>query len=346
MLDIFTVYPVDNRSTGVFTPLAQTLTTPSHGKININTASTQTIRSSLSMLSPPPQTDDLGPPGNGNPWWWWTTRCGRRSAAAQRLPGRRWQRRASRRPTSPPRSRPTAIRYTNTLRPASQFVSPAPTSTLVSEASFADLGVNPDAPDAQLNGRGQTANVASPPAGAGVAFSGIHERPGFGSIAELGIVRTRDGGDTSSPAWPINMDWLGNDKLPVPLPTGAPANPPPVPGNSGIVGLDSVLYPAPNPLLLSPPPPPIPDAVPNDYKEQLEILNSVIGNVSTRSDYFIVWFQIQGYQKSDVENLGDNDPMIPSINRRFVMVVDRSKVTTRGDKADVLLFKEVPVDTH
>jgi hypothetical protein len=87
----------------------------------------------------------------------------------------------------------------------------------------------------------------------------------------------------------------------------------------------------------------IPSNISNSYKEQLAIINSVLPSVSTRSDYFIVYFLIHGYQKSDCNVQGD-DPLIPSIARRFVMVVDRSKVTRRGDKPEVLLFKELPVD--
>jgi hypothetical protein len=35
-------------------------------------------------------------------------------------------------------------------------------------------------------------------------------------------------------------------------------------------------------------------------------------------------------------------PLVPSVARRFVMVIDRSKVVRKGDKPEILLFKEVP----
>jgi hypothetical protein len=44
-----------------------------------------------------------------------------------------------------------------------------------------------------------------------------------------------------------------------------------------------------------------------------------------------------------VEGLDTEDPITPSVRRRFVMVVDRSNVTTRGTKPRILLMKEVPL---
>lgn len=85
------------------------------------------------------------------------------------------------------------------------------------------------------------------------------------------------------------------------------------------------------------------DDVGNDYAEQLSIANAVLNSVSVRSDVFCVWFVVHGYLPSDVENLGPNDPMIPSIARRYVMVVDRSNVAVRGDKPRIVMFQEVPL---
>jgi len=72
------------------------------------------------------------------------------------------------------------------------------------------------------------------------------------------------------------------------------------------------------------------------------VMNGVINTVSTRSDYFIAWFVVHGYQQSDLDNLAVDDVLTPSIARRFVMVVDRSNVVKLGDKPNVLLMKEVP----
>lgn len=85
------------------------------------------------------------------------------------------------------------------------------------------------------------------------------------------------------------------------------------------------------------------DEVGNDYVEQLAIANAVLNNVSVRSDVFCVWFVIHGYLPSDVENLGPNDPMIPSVARRYVMVVDRSNVVRRGEKPRIVMLQEVPL---
>lgn len=85
------------------------------------------------------------------------------------------------------------------------------------------------------------------------------------------------------------------------------------------------------------------DGLANDYDEQLQILNGVLGSTSTRSDYFAVWFVMHGYTREDVEGLGATDPMLPTIARRFLLVLDRSAVSRPGDTPRVVLFKEVPM---
>ncbi len=85
------------------------------------------------------------------------------------------------------------------------------------------------------------------------------------------------------------------------------------------------------------------DRIEDEFDERLAILNSVINTASVRSDLYAVWFLLHGYQESDVAGLGSEDPMLPTIQRRFVMVVDRSNVKAKGDKPEILLFKEVPL---
>ncbi|HYF13449.1 MAG TPA: hypothetical protein VD971_00095 [Phycisphaerales bacterium] len=85
--------------------------------------------------------------------------------------------------------------------------------------------------------------------------------------------------------------------------------------------------------------------VANEYDEKLLVANAMLNTVTTRSDVFAVWFVIMGFQESDVMNLPDDEtPMVPSIRRRFLMVLDRSNVYRRGEEPRVLLFKEVPID--
>lgn len=108
------------------------------------------------------------------------------------------------------------------------------------------------------------------------------------------------------------------------------------------------------------------DELANDYDEQLAIASQVLNLVTTRSDYFAVWFVLQGYTREDVSNLNGDvnnlnapnaDPMIPSFARRYVMVIDRSRVGVWEDKNSdgirqdseieseprILLFREVPM---
>lgn len=81
----------------------------------------------------------------------------------------------------------------------------------------------------------------------------------------------------------------------------------------------------------------------DDYAERLAIANGILNTISVRSDYFAVWFVIHAYQPSDVENLQPEDPLVPSIAKRYVMVIDRTNVKAPGDTPKVVFLKEVPM---
>jgi hypothetical protein len=332
VLDTFTVLPshdIMNSSNQPILDFAiQTLTRGTSGRVNINTIPLNTLRPGFGLLSPPPP-DDLPSAGRpSQPWWWW-------SGADAVTTGM---------PLLDERVdiAPTVIAYrdkgTQFLRPGSE-VGPPASPTSINYVYFTDTTATPDQPAGQ-DGRTSVTHIGQPPSGTAVPSSPLHEQPGFRTIGELMNVRYRDNSPVIPPpslSYKCNMDWLANDNL-----TAAPGAPTTSPattyadGASGHVGLDSVLFDVGGVKT--------PSAVKNNYTEQLEIINGVLNSVSSRSDVFVAWFQIQGYKQSDVENLGDDDPMTPSVNRRFVMVIDRSKVTRRGQAADILLFKEVPVD--
>lgn len=81
----------------------------------------------------------------------------------------------------------------------------------------------------------------------------------------------------------------------------------------------------------------------DDYSESLIAYNAVANTVTARSDVFAVWFLLHGYTDSDTQGLGPNDPLIPTVARRFLMIVDRSNVVTQGDKPRILMFQELPL---
>jgi len=56
-----------------------------------------------------------------------------------------------------------------------------------------------------------------------------------------------------------------------------------------------------------------------------------------------VWFVVHGYQRSDVEGLGPNDPLVPSVAKRNLMLLDRSNVTHKGEMPRGVLFTELPL---
>jgi len=164
----------------------------------------------------------------------------------------------------------------------------------------------------------------------------LREAPGFGSVAELmTLTRRRAVGDPPlvpnpvSPRFPIanRIDYLRGD--------GAP---------SGATGINTSLYRDPPLNSTSPNSKPTKiDTIPDDYSEKLAVAGAVMNSVSVRSDVFAVWFVIHGYQRSDTEGLRPEDPLTPTIAKRFVMVVDRSNVTRMGQKPKILLFTEVPL---
>jgi len=81
----------------------------------------------------------------------------------------------------------------------------------------------------------------------------------------------------------------------------------------------------------------------DDYAERLAMANGILNTISVRSDYYAVWFVIHAYQESDVANLLPEDPLVPSIAKRYVMVVDRTNVVDPGDTPKIIFLREVPM---
>ena len=85
------------------------------------------------------------------------------------------------------------------------------------------------------------------------------------------------------------------------------------------------------------------DEVLDDALEELAIFNGAANTIDVRSDFFAAWFVIRGYSKEDVESLDPAEPMRPTYQKRFLMVLDRSNVTEAGQLPKVLLIREVPL---
>lgn len=148
-----------------------------------------------------------------------------------------------------------------------------------------------------------------------VGVRGLRETPGFRSLGELFLLRDL-GYPISDPNYPSphDIDRLGYDA-----------------DSIDIEGVDSVAYTNGE------------DEIDDDFDERLALANAALSSTNVRSDYFAVWFVMHGYRESDVNGLGNDDPLIPSVARRFLMVVDRSNVIEPGDKPRIVLFKEVPL---
>jgi hypothetical protein len=85
------------------------------------------------------------------------------------------------------------------------------------------------------------------------------------------------------------------------------------------------------------------DELADDYDEQLAALAGIMNVADVRSDYFAAWYVIRGYRESDVEGLSEDEPMLPSFQKRYLLVIDRSNVTEAGDRPRVVLFRELPL---
>jgi hypothetical protein len=85
------------------------------------------------------------------------------------------------------------------------------------------------------------------------------------------------------------------------------------------------------------------DEIVDDILEKLAIFNGAANTVDVRSDFFAAWFVIRGYRESDVTPLTPEQPMTPTYQKRFLMVLDRTNVTQAGQLPRILMLREVPL---
>ncbi len=186
-------------------------------------------------------------------------------------------------------------------------------------------------------------------------YEPIRETPGLQSIGEL--LAARMNADFRPPLTPQSADRsaeLSIDYLARRNPSDAPISPNNARGD-GLFGFLSDYY-IPRTSEGAPQRGEIGVGnAPGSWQRQLDIAASAVETLTVRSDIFGVWFTVMGYTPSDVEGLSPvttataseedprfADPMVPTFERRYFMVVDRSNVTTRGQKPRILLFQELP----
>lgn len=167
----------------------------------------------------------------------------------------------------------------------------------------------------------------------GTGIVGITELPGITSPGSILAARWRVMGQSQSQvdqlaSTPGNIDALGA------------INPGTGPANHSVLGVTTAGYTKTTGSGTNR----VANDIDNDYEEKLAIASGALGTLTNRSDVFICWYLVQGFTPDDVAiRAGDTSPMTPSIQRRFMMVVDRSNVQKKGDKPRILLFKEVPL---
>ncbi|MFA6045275.1 MAG: hypothetical protein WC718_09840 [Phycisphaerales bacterium] len=333
--------------TFITTPASQSRDRAIPGLINVNTAPLAVLRL-VPGLAPLPYAAGIMDP-TGNPYWW------RDSATS---------------PSTPPEVPPAGLNNTTmpgTLADIASTVAAyrdkqtiwrrrgsavgAPgsygTSGLAGFVSFPEVNLSgqpvmPSSIDfndrmmySTLAGRTEMNEIGWTRGGAGMPtrLSGMSELPGMRSVGELLAARNWDPTDPTSRARPFNIDFMAYDGT---LPAGQLNS---ARGFETGAPTDAAAYGTPANTNSY-----VGKAKPVSTRERLLLANVAMNSLSTRSDYFAVWFMVNGYKKADVAVGGDdNIPMIPSIQRRFLLVLDRSNVTRQGDKPKVLLFKELPV---
>ena len=163
-------------------------------------------------------------------------------------------------------------------------------------------------------------------------MDGIREETGFMSVGELGCViqRARDdrGGTATTRNNARSIDFLGFNNQS--RNAGGTSN--------DRKGINSLQFKDPSSATVDV------DGLRNDFAERLQVLSALSNVTSVRSDVFACWFIVRGYTQEDCENLGPDDPMTPSVERRFLMIIDRSNVTSlqKDPKPRVVMFKELP----
>ncbi len=307
---------------------ALALTRPTFGKININTAPVEVLRL-LPGLSPSLEQyrDPASPALPVDEWW-----ANRGLYSGTNLPDLTT-------PIETPDIAAGMVAYRDRLR-----ANPRPDSRPTSWATQALDYASEDFFGAMVgfNGRNMIDEATAGPGTwdrAGLAgIDGLRGTPGFGSLGEvLAITLDTDPANTDvAPLLPearhLTGGYYGIDGQRLgtaDIDTDADGSP------DDYVSLDLQVYGTKTN--------PREGQVIDDYAERLAVANGILNTISVRSDYFAVWFVVQGFRESDVANLGEFDPLVPSFKKRYLMVVDRSNVIKEGQEPKILLLKEVPL---
>jgi hypothetical protein len=196
-----------------------------------------------------------------------------------------------------------------------------PLFTSLNDANVQSLSQNFLTEDA-INNPGSTVVTRDRQAMTGI--QGLRPTPGFGSLGELLAVRIDP--ETTGSSWQFTrhmaIDMLGYDDRAQGIQDDTTIVP-------QVFGSALGEYEVGNTI--------------DDYAEKLALANGVLNMLSVRSDFYAVWFVVQGYREADVANLRPEDPLIPSLHKRYLMVIDRSNVIEPGDEPKIVLLKEVPL---
>jgi len=288
-----------------FTNEQASLIRPAFGTLNINTASLETLRS-LPMLSPPVGIDDALAAAFNTAYS--SNQMWWWDNVVPFSPGAR---RGEQTIDSDIAATLVGYRDRRRLITRSTDVSPLPVnaSTLdfLNAGVFADDG--PPGYDTMDTGRGTAINLI-----------GTTELPGIRSIGELLAIRDFN----APPEHSIDSLIEEDGDIIVPGVAGTLYD-----DGSGVLVGDGILAGGGTTAAI-------------DYDQQFAIANSVFNTISIGSDYYAVWFLIHGYSEEDTK-VDPTDPLVPTVARRFLMVMDRSGVIRRGDAPKIVLFREVPV---
>lgn len=165
----------------------------------------------------------------------------------------------------------------------------------------------------------------------------------FGRRWENEVAADRDDADTSDAPellGPHGLTWPGFDGRPLGGLLIDPARPA---SGSMTIELSQVVQPPPAGSPAGTPGSRTADGAADEFDEKLALLAQLHNTTDIRSDIFAAWFKVRGYSRADTQ-VGPAEIMTPSVERRFLMVVDRSNVTRLGQAPRILLFRELPIE--
>jgi hypothetical protein len=211
--------------------------------------------------------------------------------------------------------------------------------------------------------RERIANPIFPPVAPTIGFAGgpdysdrpmfqgeqVREERGFASIGELRLLTQTGSADIPFPfSPPVPQAWseLFQDAWSIEFAANDPFDRIVVTTPAAHMSTDVVPVRDPgNPLNFATPPvldSTLGDAVSGDAEEENLLFAGASNLVTTRSDFFTVYFRVRSFRENESGVWDATDPEYIVDDTRYVMLIDRSQVNRPSDKPRIVYFEKLP----